>query len=200
MQDSFSADRQHEFKYGAGCGSFPSGRTMRDSSVSWSEPTFSGPTALRRSSTRCRRWIYLPESDFCPSAGFHLSGAYRSNLRRIDPELLGIPRTGRHGWFLQIVLQRKINRPPSVECGVDQDILVEGDSTTVRVTVSDPDDEILGISWDASSGRITLNGDSAIFDSTGLPAGQYTVSTKLDDGESTSGCTVHILVRKKNLP
>ena len=72
--------------------------------------------------------------------------------------------------------------------------------TTIRVSVSDPDDEVLGITWTASSGRITLNDDSAIFDSTGLPAGQYTVNTELDDGESTSSCTVNILVREKNLP
>ncbi len=198
VQDSFGADRQHEVKYGAGM-ELP---FWRDKARLIGELVGTHFLGSHSPST-----FVNPVSPLDLLAGMrllsfrqlHLSAAYRSNLRTIDPEILGIPKTGRHGWFLQIVLQRKINRPPSVECSVDQDVLVEGDLTTVRVTVSDPDDELLGITWEASSGRITLNGDSAIFDSTGLPAGQYTVNTRLDDGKSTSGCSVHILVREKNL-
>ena len=199
VQDSFDADRQHEFKYGTGL-ELP---FWRDNARLIGELVGTHFFGSHSPST-----FVNPVSPLDLLAGIrllsfrrlHLSGAYRSNLRTIDPELLGIAQTGRHGWFLQIVLQRKINRPPSVQCSVDQDVLVRGDVTTVRVTVSDPDDEILGITWEASSGRITLNGNSAIFDSTGLPAGQYTVNTELDDGESTSGCTVYILVREKNFP
>ena len=199
VQDSFGVDRQHEFKYGVGL-ELP---FWRDNSRLIGELVGTHFFGAHSPSTFAN-----PVSPLDLLAGIrllsfrrlHLSVAYRSNLRTIDPELLGIPQTGRHGWFLQVAFQRKINRPPSVQCSVDQEVLVEGDLTTIRVTVSDPDDEVLGITWTASSGRITLNGDSAIFDSTGLPAGQYTVNTELDDGENSSGCTVHILVREKNLP
>ena len=199
VQDRFEVDRQHEFKYGVGL-ELP---FWHDNSRLIGELVGSQFFGSHSPST-----IANPVSPLDLLAGIrllsfrrlHLSGAYRSNLRRIDPELLGIPKTGRHGWFLQIVFQRKINRSPSVKCSVDQGVLLEGDLTTIRVSVSDPDDEVLGITWTASSGRITLNDDSAIFDSTGLPAGQYTVNTELDDGESTSSCTVNILVREKNLP
>ncbi len=199
VQDSLGVDRQHEFNYGVGL-ELP---FWRDNSRligelvgthffgSHSPSTFANPVSPLDILAGIRLLSFRR---------LHLSGAYRSNLRTIDPELLGIPKTGRHGWFLQVVLHHKINRSPSVQCSVDQEVLVEGDSTTIRVIVSDPDDEMLGITWTASSGRITLNGDSAIFDSTGLPAGQYTVNAELDDGESASSCTVNLLVREKNLP
>ena len=199
VQDRFEVDRQHEFKYGVGL-ELP---FWHDNSRLIGELVGSQFFGSHSPSA-----IANPVSPLDLLAGIrllsfrrlHLSAAYRSNLRTIDPELLGIPKTGRHGWFLQVVFQRKINRSPSVKCSVDQGVLLEGDLTTIRVSVSDPDDEVLGITWTASSGRITLNDDSAIFDSTGLPAGQYTVNTELDDGESTSSCTVNILVREKNLP
>ena len=199
VQDSFGVDRQNEFKYGAGL-ELP---FWRDNSRLIGELVgthFFGPHNPSTLANPVSPLDLLAGIRLLSFRRLHFSGAYRSNLRTINPELLGIPTTGRHGWFLQIVFQRKINRSPSVQCSVDQEVLVEGDLTTIRVTVSDPDDEVLGITWTASSGKIILNGDSAIFDSTGLLAGQYTVKTELDDGESSSGCTVHILVREKHLP
>ncbi len=199
VQDRFEVDRQHEFKYGVGL-ELP---FWHDNSRLIGElvgSQFFGSHSTSTNTNPVSPLDLLGGIRLLSFRRLHLSGAYRSNLRTIDPELQGIPKTGRHGWFLQVVFQRKINRSPSVKCSVDQGVLLEGDLTIIRVSVSDPDDEVLGITWTASAGRITLNDDSAIFDSTGLPAGQYTVNTELDDGESTSSCTVNILVREKNLP
>lgn len=199
VQDSFGVDRQHEFNYGAGL-ELPFWRGHSRLIGELVGTHFFGTHSPSTFANPLSPLDLLAGIRLLSLRRLHFSGAYRSNLRTIDPELLGIPKTGRHGWFLQVVFQRKINRSPSVQCTVDQEVLVEGDLTTIRVSVSDPDDEVLGITWTASSGKITLNGDSAIFDSTGLPAGQYTVRTELDDGESSSGCTVHILVREQHLP
>lgn len=77
----------------------------------------------------------------------------------------------------------KPNRPPTVSCSVDRTTLVEGESTAVHATASDPDGDPLTYSWTASAGRVAGTGADATYDSTGVPGGStVTVGVDVSDG------------------
>ena len=120
---------------------------------------------------------------------FQLSAGYSLNLNGPDP--------GRHGWTAQLVIQRKINRPPLIRCHPGRQTVKSGEWTKIQVHAVDPDDDVLSITWIASGGAVSLQGDSARFDSTGLDEGVYTISAELSDSENTSTCTVEIRVEGK---
>ncbi|MFB3902952.1 MAG: PKD domain-containing protein [Acidobacteriota bacterium] len=141
-----------------------------------------------------------------PSKWIAISGAYNLNLRTIDESRYGVEATGRHGFFAQVALQRKINRPPTVVCSVDKPTItgsagnIEGDKATVRVTVTDEDDDTLTVNWRTSGGKLTQQENAAVFDSTGVAPGKYTVTAEVTDGENTASCTSDITVEKRKLP
>ena len=128
---------------------------------------------------------------------FQLSAGYSLSLKQAGPVQLGTPDAGRHGWTAQLVIQRKINRPPVIRCRPERQTVKSGESAKIRVHAMDPDDDFLSIAWIASGGTVSLQGDSARFDSTGLDEGVYTISAELSDSESTSTCTVEIRVDGK---
>ena len=127
---------------------------------------------------------------------FQLSAGYNLNLNDAGPDLLGTPGAGRHGWAARLVIQRKINRPPVIRCRPERQTVKSGESGRIRFYAMDPDDDVLSIAWIADGGTVSLEGDSARFDSTGLDDGVYTVSAELSDSESNSTCTVEIRVRR----
>ncbi len=141
-----------------------------------------------------------------PSKWVAISGAYNLNFRTIDESKYGINETGRHGWFAQLAFQRKVNRPPTVECSVDKTTItgsagtIAGDTATVRVTVNDEDDDTLTVNWKTSGGKLTQQENAAVFDSTGLAPGKYTVTAEVTDGQSTATCSSDITVEKRKLP
>ena len=128
---------------------------------------------------------------------FQLSAGYSLNLNHASPDQLGISDAGRHGWTAQLVIQRKINRPPVIRCRPFRQTVKSGESAKIQVHAMDPDDDVLSIAWIASGGAVSLQPDSARFDSTGLEEGVYTVSAELSDSEMTSRCTVEIRVERE---
>jgi len=177
----------HQFDYGLGL-DFPLGRenTFIAELVGarFGGPGFENPLELHLGMRiLSRRW-------------FQLSAGYNLHLNHTGPDLLGPQGSGRHGWTAQLVIQRKINRPPVIRCRPDRQTVKSGDSGRIRFHAMDPDDDVLSIAWMASGGAVSLEGDSARFDSTGLDEGVYTVSAELSDSESTSACTVEIRVRR----
>jgi outer membrane protein OmpA-like peptidoglycan-associated protein len=149
-----------------------------------------------------------PKSPLDAYAGFRLhpakwlavSGAYNLNLATINESEWGVNATGRHGWFAQLAFQRKINRPPTIECSADKATVIEGDPATVKVTVMDEDDDTLTVNWKTSGGKLTQQENAAVFDSTGLTPGKYTVTAEVNDGETTASCSSDITVEKRKLP
>ena len=108
-----------------------------------------------------------------------------------------MPDAGRHGWTAQLVIQRKINRPPVIRCHPGRQTVKSGEWARIQVHAVDPDDDVLSIAWIASGGAVSLQGDSARFDSTGLDEGVYTISADLSDSENTSTCKVEIRVERE---
>ena len=125
-----------------------------------------------------------------------VSAAYNLNLNTINPDLpiYGIPSTGRSGWFLQVNFQRKINRAPSIRCNPNRAVIEEGESATIQAVIVDSDNSLLSLTWRASAGRISPQGTRVLFDSSGLPVGEYTVTAEVGDGDRTASCWTDITV------
>ena len=178
----------HQFDYGLGL-DFPLGRSAtlvaELAGTRFGGSRFDAPLELHLGMRfLSRRW-------------FQLSAGYSLSLKQADPARLGVPDAGRHGWTAQLVIQRKINRPPVIRCRPSRQTVKSGESAKIQVYTVDPDDDVLSIAWIASGGTISLQGDSARFDSTGLDEGVYTISVELSDSENTSACTVEIRVERE---
>ncbi|RPI25817.1 MAG: hypothetical protein EHM61_13385 [Acidobacteria bacterium] len=202
-QDRLNVDRQHRFNYGLGF-SAPLG-TLKANLVGelvgstfycTDNPPIGNPVSPVD--------LYAGLRLF-PAKWLAVSGAYSLNLRTIDEARYNIDATGRHGWFAQLAFQRKINRPPTVECAVDRATItgsagtVAADTATVRVTVTDEDDDTLTVNWRTTGGKLTQQENAAVFDPTGLAPGKYTVTAEVSDGETTATCTSDITVEKRKL-
>ena len=126
-----------------------------------------------------------------------LSAAYNLNLANA-----GTPTeaTGRHGWFFQLALQRKLNRPPTILCSSSAISLIEGDSVAVTPKFDDPDDDELTVTWTASRGRLYEPGATVVFDSTGLGEGSYALKVEATDGQNVASCSSDIRVEKRKMP
>ena len=99
------------------------------------------------------------------------------------------------------------NRPPLLNCLAEQTTITEGDSVTVQTSATDPDSDSLSFNWSATSGvrpnaavfstrNVTSQDDSAVYDSTGIAAGRYTIKAEVSDGQHQVGCSVNIIVQK----
>ncbi len=178
----------HQFDYGLGL-DFPLGRdsvlVAELAGARFGGSRFDAPLELHLGMRfLSRRW-------------FQLSAGYSLSLKQAAPVRLGAPDAGRHGWTAQLVIQRKINRPPVIRCRPERQTVKSGESAKIRVHAMDPDDDVLSIAWIASGGTVSLQGDSARFDSTGLDEGVYTISAELSDSENTSACEVEIRVERE---
>ena len=129
---------------------------------------------------------------------FALSGAVNYHITGTD--VPGVQDSDCLGFYVQAVLKRTIDEPPTVECSAQPTTVTEGDTATVNATMFDPDDDDLTVTWKASGGKLTEHDDSATFDSTGLTAGRYSVMVEVSDGEKVASCTADINVEKHKLP
>lgn len=137
---------------------------------------------------------------FFPVPWLTIGGAYTVNMKTLDQGSYGIPSTDRHGWLVQVILQRKINKPPTLDCTAEKTTILEGDFVIIHPTARDPDDDVLVVTWKSSEGRVTQQGNSVIFDSTGLKGGKHTIVAEVTDGDSVATCSVAINVKKREAP
>jgi outer membrane protein OmpA-like peptidoglycan-associated protein len=75
------------------------------------------------------------------------------------------------------------NRPPTVACAASPTTVIVGQPVTITATGTDPDNDPLTYTFDASSGKVTATGATGQFDTTGLAPGHYTVNCHADDGK-----------------
>jgi len=121
------------------------------------------------------------------------SSAVSLDMRRVSD----ISTSSRFGWILQASFQRKINRPPKVECTSNRKSVVEGEAVRVRAKASDPDDDSLWLSWKSSGGRLSQENSSVVLDTSGLKAGRYSVMAEVGDDRSVASCSVDIEVKRR---
>jgi CheY-like chemotaxis protein len=92
------------------------------------------------------------------------------------------------------------NHPPVAACSVSPASVYagSGDSVTVHVNASDPDNDLLTYSYSATGGSIEGTGPDARWKSTGVAVGTYTANVKVDDGKGgTASCVADIKVEEK---
>jgi outer membrane protein OmpA-like peptidoglycan-associated protein len=93
------------------------------------------------------------------------------------------------------------NQNPTVNCEVERSQILPGETVRVRANASDADGDTLTYEWSASQGRITGNGATATYDSTGVtPPATVTITVRVTDGRggtAESTCTVRIAAAEK---
>jgi outer membrane protein OmpA-like peptidoglycan-associated protein len=90
--------------------------------------------------------------------------------------------------------------PPTASCSANPSSVFAGsnDPVAVHVTASSPASLPLTYSYTATGGAVEGTGPDARWNSTGVPVGTYTVTSKVDDGKGgTASCTTDIAVQEK---
>lgn len=93
-----------------------------------------------------------------------------------------------------------VNRPPVAACSANPASIFagSGDTVTVHVNASDPDNDPLTYSYSATGGTVDGTGPDARWNSSGLSAGTYTVTSQVSDGKGgTASCAADIKVEAR---
>jgi outer membrane protein OmpA-like peptidoglycan-associated protein/opacity protein-like surface antigen len=88
-------------------------------------------------------------------------------------------------------------QPPVAACSADKGMVYaeSGDVVGVRAQASSPDNNPLTYSWTATGGAVQGTGSDVQWNSSGVAAGTYTVSVRVDDGKGgRANCSVGIRV------
>jgi len=83
---------------------------------------------------------------------------------------------------VDVTVAKRPNRPPVISCAPERNPINAGEHVNIVSTASDPDGDPLTYSYAATGGQISGTGPTAVFDSTGLTPGSYTVTCTADDG------------------
>ncbi|HET7105460.1 MAG TPA: OmpA family protein [Candidatus Acidoferrum sp.] len=81
-----------------------------------------------------------------------------------------------------VAVAKRPNQPPVISCAPERNPIFAGERVAIKSTASDPDNDPLTYSYSTTGGQVSGTGASAQFDSTGLAAGNYSVSCTADDG------------------
>jgi len=83
---------------------------------------------------------------------------------------------------VNITVAPRPNRAPTMACSADRSSVLSGERVRITATASDPDGDNLLYAWRTSGGRIDGSGATVQLDTSGLAAGRYTVTGRVDDG------------------
>jgi outer membrane protein OmpA-like peptidoglycan-associated protein len=94
---------------------------------------------------------------------------------------------------VDVRLEPRPNRPPSLDCSADRSSVLVGERVRITGTASDPDGDRLSYTWRANAGQIVGSGAAVQLDTSGLAAGRYTVTGRVEDGRGgADDCSVTI--------
>ena len=110
-------------------------------------------------------------------------------------------RNGTADCSANVRVEVRPNRPPTMSCSTSQTVVTVGEPIEVAATASDPDDDPLSFSWQASGGRMEGSGSTVRFRTGGLAPGSYTIMGQVNDGrDGTADCTESVEVRAAQKP
>ncbi len=193
-------ERQNEVNYAAGV-SIPLGSSRAvhfigelTGTTYWGDRPTSISTAVPNANPSAPLDVIVGLRGF-PSRWLAISGGYLGNISPTLSRNFGIEPTDRHGWWAQLALQRKVNRPPTVTCSPPTSTIILGQSVNITANASDSDDDNLTITWTASGGSVTGQGSTATF--TSNQVGQYTIKAEVTDPDgATASCSSDVTVAK----
>ncbi len=90
----------------------------------------------------------------------------------------------------------KRNLAPRISCETSSVTLTQGESTTLRVTGSDPNNDPLTYTWTVNGQTLAETGPSITFGTVGRQPGTYTVNVTASDGELTASCSMTVTVKE----
>ena len=92
----------------------------------------------------------------------------------------------------------KDKKPPVVSCLPGRTLVTAGDSTTLRVDASDPNDDALTYSWTVDGRSVPNNNPSFELGTTGRQPGNYVVRVTVTDVDGmTASCEHHVTITRK---
>jgi outer membrane protein OmpA-like peptidoglycan-associated protein/opacity protein-like surface antigen len=110
-------------------------------------------------------------------------------------------RGGADTCSVDVHVEPRPNRPPNMTCSADHSTVTVGDRVEITASASDPDNDPLTYSWNATGGRVEGSGSSVRFHTANLAPGSYTVAGHVDDGRGgTADCQVGIAVQEPPPP
>lgn len=94
-----------------------------------------------------------------------------------------------------IRVENKPNAPPTMRCSMERGSVLSGERVRVNVSANDPDGDRLNYNWRASGGQVVGSGSNVQLDTSGLAAGRYTVTGRVDDGRGgAADCSTSVEV------
>jgi outer membrane protein OmpA-like peptidoglycan-associated protein len=106
------------------------------------------------------------------------------------------PRGGTNAASAQVTVEPKPAPPPTMSCSVDRSLVQAGEKVNVTATTNDQSGTPLTYQWEVNGGQISGTGASVQVDTTGLSAGNYTVTGRVQNARGgAASCTVGIAVQ-----
>ncbi len=116
-------------------------------------------------------------------------GTYRVTARVSDG------KGGSGSCDVDIRVENKPNGSPTMSCSMDRGSALSGERVRINVNANDPDGDNLNYSWRTTGGQIVGSGSGVQLDTSGLAAGRYTVTGRVDDGRGgAADCTTSLNV------
>ena len=116
-------------------------------------------------------------------------GTYRVTARVADG------KGGAASCDTEIRVEPKPNAPPTMSCSMERSSVLSGERVRVNSSASDADGDSLTYSWRTTGGQIVGSGANPQLDTSGLAAGRYTVTGRVEDGRGgAADCTTSLNV------
>ncbi len=96
----------------------------------------------------------------------------------------------------EIRVEQRPHRPPTMTCSADHGTVTVGQPVEITAIASDPDNDPLTFTWNASGGKVEGSGSSVEFETADLAPGTYVIMGHVDNGYTgTADCTINVDVQ-----